>query len=158
VNATFETVGSRHLSKEDAEAVQTVLDEEMAGDRLDTRECRLALIRRSRPKNSPTHHLFEWDPKKQQQEYLLTRAGEIIRSVVVVFADLPKIPVRRYHTVVTDGKKGPYPFEKIRREPEMMKAVLEDAKRDLQTWRRRYESLRKHAELSGVFEAIDKMK
>jgi hypothetical protein len=153
----FETIRSRHLSKEDSEAVQEILDEEMAGNRLGTRDARLALIRRSRPKSSPTHHLFEWDVKKQQAEYLLARAGEIIRSVVVVFAELPEVPVRRYHTVVVSGKRGPYPIEKIRGAPEMMQAVLEDAKLDLESWRRRYETLRKHAELSGVFVAINSM-
>lgn len=155
--ASFEVVGTQKISTEDAKEVSRVLREEMGGERLDTRECRRALIDRSRPKDSSTHHLFEWDPKKQSELYLYEQAGRIIRSVFVVFEAQPEIKIREFPTMVVGGKKGPIPTEQVFKRRNLTAQLLEQAKKDALVWARRYESLRKVAQLRNIFRAIDKL-
>jgi hypothetical protein len=122
--------------------------------RLTTEELADELVRRSRPKRSETHHLFEWDAQKGHAIYLVERAKSLIMKVKCCFVEAPDEPVRSFPVVVSDGKKGPIAMQEVIGSRELMAAVLEQAKADLETWSRRYERLRRVAELRGVFGAI----
>ena len=85
---------------------------------------------------------------------LVERAKSLIMKVKCCFVEAPDEPVRSFPVVVSDGKKGPIAMQEVIGSRELMAAVLEQAKADLETWSRRYERLRRVAELRGVFGAI----
>lgn|GEM_PF-2222118 len=157
VETADEIVGGPGLSKKDAEilsALITSIQRELG--HLTTKELLEAVISRSRPKKSPTHHLFEWDPVKGHAIYLIERARQLIMRVRVIFAEAPKSPVRAFPIVTTNGKKGPIPMHRALDNRDMMASLLEEAKADLERWTRRYEQLRDLTELRGVFAAVSK--
>jgi hypothetical protein len=159
VEPPFEVVGSAGLSKKDAIAAsQTLLEIEREQGRLSTEEQLDALISKSRPKDSPTHHLFGdlWDPSKAQIYALRQRARHIVMAIRVVFEDRPEIPVRAFPTVVVKGKKGPYPMQKVFGNKELTAAVVEQALLDLQNWSRRYDRLREVLALAPIFSSVDR--
>lgn len=151
-------LGGPGLSAADAKLVEALL---MAIRRekghLTSREVHEEMIERSRPEDSPTHHLFEWDPIKGHAIYLIDRARRLVMATRVVLMDAPKRPVRAFTTVLLDGKRGPVPMQEIRRNDYLMQAAVEEAKLGIRIWRKKYEDLRTIAELSGIFEAIDKI-
>jgi hypothetical protein len=77
-------------------------------------------------------------------------------SVNVIFSDRPAAPVRAFPVLITEGKKGPVAMRRVLDDKDLMAALIEQAKADLETWRRRYERLCKHSELKAVFVAIDR--
>lgn len=156
--ASSEWTGGFGLSNQDAELVGALLKRiEKEKGRLDTREQKLEIIARSRSKASPTHHLFEWDPAKQQEAYLLNRAGELIRGVKCYILDKPNPPVRGFVIVNHEGKKGPLDIHTVMKDSDMMRAYVEQAKADAMAWMLRYARLREVAEFAGVFIALEKI-
>ncbi len=158
MNATYST-GSGRLRARDVPVVRKELEsiEEKRG-RLDSSELYEELVSRAKPARSPTHHLFEWSDSKAAHQHRLDAARQIVMAVRVVFDDKPDCPVRAFPVVVTDGKRGPYPMELVRKDINLMAAVLETAKAEAVAWRRRWERLRTVSELRNVFRAIDKLK
>lgn len=157
-NEITEILGGPGLSTADAKLVKDLLmaiRHEMG--HLTSREVHEEMIKRSRPEDSPTHHLFEWDPIKGHAIYLIDRARHLVMTVRAVFVDAPQKPVRAFTTVLLDGKRGPVPMPEVRRNEYLMLAVIEEAKQGIRIWRKKYENLRTIAELSGIFEAVDKI-
>lgn len=153
-----EIVGSRKLSSKDAKAAAEILSDVLKGGEADTVECRKALIERSRPKNSPTHDLFDWDVKKHTEFYLMSRAGEIIRSILVVFEDKPDVPVRAFPVLLKPRGGGQVQaIQRVLTSRDATQTLLQQAQAEALAWAKRYEHLRERAELSGIFRAIDKM-
>lgn len=154
VTAVDEYIGGPGLSDKDAKLVK-VLVTEIQHDlgRLSTEELLTEVIARSRPRRSPTHHLFEWDQAKGHALYLLERARRLIVAVRVIFVETPDKPVRAFPVVITDGKKGPMPMRHVLDDRDLTAALLEQAKTDLEVWVRRYDRLRHLAVLKGVFQA-----
>ncbi len=153
-----EILGGPGLSKADALLVDALI-KIIQGEKghLTSRELHEEMITRSRPADSPTHHLYEWDPVKAHGIYLLERSRRLVMAVRVIFVDMPAVAVRAYPVVITDGKKGPAPMQEVRDNSHLMAAVVEDAKRDLRMWHKRWEHLRAMSELSGVFEAVERI-
>jgi hypothetical protein len=164
VTARSSFVGGPGISNADAPKVAAALKAiESEKGRLDFNEQAEALVERSRPKNSPTHHLFEWDAKQAHELYLIQQARHLIMSVRYVVPDghhgkSQGEVVRAFPVVVTGGKKGPFPMARVMRDQSLMDALVEQAKADAVSWSRRYEKLRGFGELKGVFEAVDKLK
>ncbi len=152
------THGGPGLSDADALLVKALLDQ-IRDERghLSSREVHEEMIARSRPTDSPTHHLYEWDPAKGHALYLLDRSRRLVMSVRVRFVDAPAMPVRAFPTIVTQGERGPAPMQEIRANEHLMASVIEDAKKTLRMWQRRFEAFRHLGELSGVFLAVDKL-
>lgn len=153
-----EYVGGPGLSDKDAQLVGALITSiQRERGRLSTEELLEAVVEESRPARSPTHHLFEWDPVKGHALYLLDRARTLVMAVKVVFADAPKQEVRAFPVVISGGKKGPIAMQRVLDDKDLMAALLEQAKADLDVWRRRYERLRDLAEMRGVFAAVERV-
>lgn len=149
----------RHLSDNDAQLVMALLAEiEADKGRLTTAEVAKELVRRSRPKDSPTHHMFTWDDHEAADAYRLDQARFLVRSVYVVFEEQPEQkPVRAMVNIVHGGKRGPMPMRRVLQSTDLTQQLLEKAQEDLQIWASRYEALRKLADLKHVFVAIDRV-
>jgi hypothetical protein len=155
---SFEYSGSSGLSRRNALVVANALKEiAKTNGRLATQELADEFIDRSRPKSSLTHHLFEWDPKKQAETYLQGRAREIIAAVRIIWEDAPESPVRAFPVVITQGKRGPFPMERVLDDKVMTKALVEQAKQKAVQWAQRFSRLQHVSELRGVFRAVDKI-
>lgn len=107
------------------------------------------LVNVSRDAESPLHWMFEWDDSVAAEKYREVQARKIIRSVEVVLADSP-IPQRAFQTV---EHKTYQSIERVMGSEQMRRILLNNAKRELDAFRRKYSRL---TELALVFEAIEK--
>ena len=107
------------------------------------------LVNISRSEESPLHGMFEWDDTIAAEKYREVQARKIIRSVEVVLADSP-IPQRAFQTV---EHKTYQTIESVMGSEQMRQILLNNAKRELDAFRRKYSRL---TELALVFEAIEK--
>jgi len=151
---------SKRLSEIDAASVNRTMEEIVAADpNLTTEEQHREFVEKSRPEDSPTHHLFEWDPKKQSEIYLLERARALVISVRIVYAAKPESPVRAWPVVVKDGKRGYRQMTEIvrRKEMDMLTAMIEQAKLDAENWIRKWQRLENVSELAGLFTQMRKV-
>lgn len=148
--------GGGGMSHKDAKLMHDLL-EAIGRDKghLATKDLYAEVVARSRPRSSPTHHMFEWDATKGHALYLLERARQLVMRVQVVFVDAPTERVRARPIVVVEGKRGPVAMERVLSNRDMVAQVLGQAKSALDSWRYRYKQLRHLSELSGVFDAID---
>lgn len=111
-----------------------------------------ALVDVSRPEDAPLHDAFEWDDAVAAERYRETQAGYIIRSVEVVVQE-NKEPVRAFVSVTTGKEARPYSsIEHVLVRSDSRALLLEQARMELQTFKRKYQQL---TELAGVFAAID---
>jgi hypothetical protein len=149
----------RHLSKKDAVLVMGALDAITASKgALTTTETAKEMIRRARPEDSPTHHLFTWDDRAAGDAYRLNEARNHIRCVYVVLSEYPeRKPIRAVVNVIHNGKRGPVPLRRVLQSADLMRQHLEKALEDLRIWTSRYEDLRALANLKHVFVAIDRV-
>jgi hypothetical protein len=156
-SAEDEIVGGPGLSTKDAKLLKDLM-ERIRRDRgrLSTAELHAEIIDRSRPSRSPTHHLYEWDLGKAHAIYLLERTRQLVMRVQVIFSEMPEKPLRYVRIVTVDGKKGPLPVREIMQSQELRASLLEEAKADLERWSFRYRQLAKMAELTPVFDAIER--
>lgn len=156
-SAAFEYVGGPGLSTKDALLVGALITRiQRENARLSTEELLREMIARSRPAESDTHHLFEWDPVKGHALYLMHRARTLVMSVRVVNEEKPEMRVRAFPVVIAEGKRGPMAIKRVLDSRDLTVALLEQAFADLEVWKKRYEQLRELAELRPVFEAEPK--
>lgn len=112
----------------------------------------------ARNPNSPLHGFFEWDDNEAAEQYRLSQARGLIRSVVAIYRE-PKAssePVRiAAFTHIAEGEASHYrATHHAMSQKATRDVVLAQAWRELQQWRRKYQHLRKFADL---FEAIDEI-
>jgi hypothetical protein len=163
MSAAIQYVASSGMSSADAQLVGEALAQirRKQGD-IETKRQKQALIDLARPAKSRFHGLFEWDPEKQQQSYLLHRAGELIRWTMCFTVERPQAPMRALVSVSMRGKSAGHnsyiPIQSVLSDKEWMSEWLAKAKRDAALWVKNYEDLRDLAQLRGVFEAIDALK
>ena len=113
-----------------------------------------ALVEASRPEDAPLHAAFEWDDATAAELYRETQAGYIIRSVEVVVQGSAE-PVRAFVSVTTGKSATPYAsVERVMVRADSRALLLERARAELETFRRKYRQL---SELAEVFAAIDAM-
>jgi hypothetical protein len=145
------------LSPKDAQLVgELVVQIEREIGRVASKQLYNEFVNRSRPPNSRTHHLFEWDLQKGHELYLLSRARKLISCVQIIIEELPEKPVRAFPVVINDGLSAPTPMRRVLDDRDMLLSLITRAKDDLERWKFRYEQLRRVGELKGVFHAIEK--
>jgi polyhydroxyalkanoate synthesis regulator phasin len=107
------------------------------------------LVNASRDEESPLHGMFEWDDTIAAEKYREVQARKIIRSVEIVMTDSP-VPQRAFQTVEHKTYRR---IETVMGSEEMRRILLNNAKKELDAFRRKYSRL---TELAMVFEAIEK--
>jgi hypothetical protein len=120
------------------------------------------ILEAARPKRSKLHPFFDWDDEAAAEKWRLHSARVMAANIHirVVGADGDERTTRAFHPVrVTeneeDGKQRPYTsIAAIMADPDLSGQLLDRAKRDLGTFRRKYAVL---SELQGVFAAIDEL-
>ena len=117
-----------------------------------------SLLEESRPKDAPTHDLFEWNNKVAAEKYRLAQAGQVIRMITVKVETVNKEPqmVRAYVNIkpdrITEGRFVNI-FSGMSNE-ETRKIILLNALSELKYFQKKYSSF---VELSKLFEAIDEI-
>lgn len=155
-------------------------DAQVVGERLESIKAKRnaltpeLVLEDARQKKSPLHQFFEWDDDVAAEKYRLDQAGHLIRSVQVTFIDVepqqerqislsaipaapaldPK-PVRAFLPIKGDsGQRSYVGTREAMGDPAMRRQVLERAHSELDQVSKKYRELQ---ELSGVFEALDKV-
>ena len=112
----------------------------------------------SRPEDSPTHAVFEWDDSAAAEKYRLQQASATIGAIRVVVRVIEDntardVPHRAYVNVVDDNSlKGRYiNVVDAMSNADTRAAVLRRALRELKVFQDKYSTL---SELAAVFAAI----
>lgn len=109
------------------------------------------LVEASRPEDAPLHDCFEWDDTVAAEKWRDAQASYIIRSVEVT-VDGANEPTRAFVATVSDDKQEYRAIGYVLRSTDSREALLESARRELLSFRRKYATL---YELAKVFDAID---
>lgn len=110
-----------------------------------------ALVDESRPDDAPLHGCFEWNDTVAAEMYRQTQAAYLIRSVEVTVTESSE-PTRAFVATVSDDVREYKTVGYMLRSSDGREALLDSARRELLSFRRKYQTLH---ELAGVFEAID---
>ena len=119
-----------------------------------------SFLEESRPEESPTHSMFEWNDEVAAEKYRLVQSRTIINNLRVEIVpnegEDPKI-VKAF-VDVTDGRqreKARYiNFSSALSDDKSRGIVYRNALAELRTFKRKYKGLR---ELEAVFAAIDEL-
>lgn len=112
-----------------------------------------AFVDISRPEESVTHKMFEWNDSIAAEKFREQQARVIIGHITVEYESV-KTPQRAfYHLSFTDPQYRS--VGEIKENAEDAAALLSMAKRELITFKTKYSILKK--ELGPVFEAIDNL-
>jgi hypothetical protein len=137
---------------------------QILGEYLEGLRCRAAgeltpafVVEDARRPRSPLHSLFEWDDGEAAAEYRLHQARSVIRSVVVIYrqpaADEPKRVVA-FVNLKQDERQFYTSTAAAMTNQDQRAIVLQQAWRDLQSFKRRYADL---AEFAQLFATIDEL-
>lgn len=109
----------------------------------------------ARHNNSPLHSFFEWDDSEAAEQYRLQQARGLIRSVVAIYTqpDRPPVRTKMFVHIAEPGAQHYREASHAMLQADTRKAVLQTAWRELQAWRKRYAELK---EFSELFDVIDK--
>lgn len=139
------------------------VDAQIAGERLEQLRKRAgglltaeAIVNDARPEDAPLHPCFEWNDQVAAENFRREQARHVIRGVRVVMdrGNDSVLPVRAFVNVVQGESRGYSSTAYVMGEAELRAQVLQNAWRDLETFRTRYRELE---ELSEVFNAADKV-
>jgi hypothetical protein len=128
-----------------------------------------AVVRFAEQKKSALHDMFEWDDSKAGEAHRLWQARQIISLELVIIdkktGDIIELAlktskeewkeVRKYISLPIDrgnsNDKGYRSLNDVFHDPALRTQMLEQAKKDMKTFREKYECL---TELAGVFVAM----
>ena len=114
----------------------------------------------SRPEESPTHNLFEWDDSIAAERYRLQQATVAINSIEVQIineATATVMPQAAFVNVISKAPSRPGSFAPIEialSDENMRSTLLLNALNELKSFRRKYNQL---SELTDVFLKIKKI-
>lgn len=116
-----------------------------------------AVLKEAKAKRSKIHRFFEWDDTEAAEQYRLSQARLLVRSVVVSYrADDRKSGghVRAFVSVVDKNNRQEYmPIDKAMSTKEFRDQVILNALSELEVWKMKYDS---YNELAKIHETIDK--
>lgn len=112
------------------------------------------LLEASRPKTAPLHGEFEWNDTEAAERYRRSQARALINSICIVEEGTDDAePIRAFFVTDNTGKARTYTsLQVIRESAEKSNALLDNALRELNYFRNKYERLQ---EVAPVIEAID---
>lgn len=115
----------------------------------------VALLEDAKARNNPLHKAFEWSDTKAAHEYRLWQARHLINSIIVVVrggnSEASKTPKRAFISVRVDKKKQYSPRAQVLSEADLRLQMVNQAIRELISWRDRYADL---DELEAVHKVI----
>jgi len=114
-----------------------------------------AVVAAAEMPESPLHSCFTWDDAEAATQHRMSEARKLISAVVITYVDADKetIPVQAFLSVMQDDGSRQYKSAMaVMGDPGLRETVLEQARRELVSWRRRYDGL---GELAAIYEAID---
>ena len=133
------------------EVAKQVMDELAAEGRLSPSE----LVEVSRPKSAPLHSdFFSLNDKQAAQKYREDLAGKMIRSIIITPDEEESTQNVRAFFNIEYGTHEYIPTEIIFSDEEKKNRLLEIAKRELVSFKGKYQTL---TELAGVMNAIDNL-
>lgn len=111
------------------------------------------LVNAARPKDSPLHRFYDWNDKEAAEKWRIEQAKYHLRCILVII-DVPdskgrmeKTPIRKFfnvtvHAGTTDEpeERGYVTVEQVRKTPEFLKEIIEDAQQHLIGWQDRYKT------------------
>ena len=132
-------------AKADAQVAGEICEELAAQNRLTAQE----LVDVSKPESAPLHNAFEWDDATAGNEWRKYQARNMIRSLMIVRND--QEPIKMYFNL--EKKEPEYKSIELILESESdYQKMLNNALRELNSFRTKYEKL---TELRSVFAAIE---
>ena len=137
------------------------LDAQIAGDlcnQLSKSEQGLSpesLLEASRPEAAPLHTYFEWDDKAAAEQYRLSQAGHVIRSLEIAISEVSKDAEEgTTRAFVTVTPKQYTRIDLVLRDAHSTERLLDQAHREFEQFKRKYETLKA---LSPLFDAAEKL-
>jgi hypothetical protein len=116
------------------------------------------LVEEARSPESSIHKYFEWDDAKASEQYRLIQARLYLRSVTVEYVtpDVEAIRIRAFVPVYVDGHGRSWkPLREVVEVPAEMKQVLETARAELLTFRKKYNLLRRMEQGAQLLRSVD---
>ncbi len=111
------------------------------------------VVDEARPEDSPLHPEFEWDDAIAAEKWREKQAQLLIIHIVKIDEPEPSsTPIKAFH--VTVEKSHYEPIDIILKDEMKRNVLLENAKRELISFKKKYHTL---SELSNVFMAIDQI-
>jgi hypothetical protein len=113
------------------------------------------VVEKAKDIENPLHNYFEWDDSKAANEFRLTQANYLIRSIKVeiIQENKPNVEIKRAFTNIKEVEnKGYMLTEDILKDTQLSFLMLKQAHKELMDWKERYKNL---LELSEVFDYIN---
>ena len=115
------------------------------------------VLEEARNESHPLHNWFNWDDDVAAEEYRRLQAQNLIRSLVVVYVESPKTPVRAYQVLKKEPTKSESrtvysTTEEVLSSPEGRDKLIADAIKAAMDFRRRFKMLH---ELEHVMKSLD---
>lgn len=115
------------------------------------------VVEYARSPDTALHSKFEWDDTEAAEKYRIWQARMIIRAEVEVITEANDTPSRRFVSLLDDRKadtdRGYRAMVSVLSDEALRMKLLDEAKRDMLLFRRKYSMLK---ELAEVFAAMDK--
>src|SRR5581483_9736542 len=112
----------------------------------------------ARNPDTELHKYFEWNNDEAAEKFRLAQARALIRVAVIVEPRSSE-RVRAYVSLTSDrhNEGGYRAITEIINDDVLVDTLLQDALKELAAFQRKYNHLKTIAELSGVFESIEKV-
>ena len=115
------------------------------------------VLEEAKNESHPLHNWFNWDDDAAAEEYRRLQAQNLIRSLVVVYVESPKTPVRAYQVLKKEPTKSESrtvysTTEEVLSSPEGRDKLIADAIKAAMDFRRRFKMLH---ELEHVMKSLD---
>ena len=122
----------------------------------------------SRPEESETHSMFEWDDTIAAEKYRLRQAGAIINQLEVKLeieesqtreTDIKIVPVKAFMNVAAKAPTEAGVFVnavKVQSEEEYRKTVLNNALGDLRAFQKKYSNFKEFSKVLSAIAEVEK--
>lgn len=138
------------LSKKDLVVLTRFLEEAFPDGTLTSRE----LLEKARPRNSPIHHLFEWNDSIAAEKYRLKQAGKLVSCLIV---EVEGKSIREYCQPIYVGSTKRYvKLDNAREDEDLWSQVLAHALNDAKRWNARYDRYKELKPISKAIVEVDK--
>lgn len=117
-----------------------------------------ALIDEARDPDSEIHDCFEWDAEKGAEKWRLWQARNYWGAIRVdVQTNEGTVKAPAFIPIVVNDEQSYRPIEEVSGRADWRDQMMGQAKRELESWQKRYDALATVAALRPVFSAIQKV-